>query len=274
MRKQTFNLHTHTWRCGHATGQDVEYIEAAIKAGFKTIGFSEHIQYRADRGKYNRINFEDFKQYFYDFYLLKEKYKDNIKILCGLEAAFVPEAMDDLLELRPNCDYIILGQHQGGLYNKKYCLSCDEKELMQYTEDIEYALETDLYSIVAHPDFFMNSRDTWSEQCNISAKRICLAAKKHKIPLELNIKGSYEKKTLINQIMSVKYPYRKFWEIASQVGNDVLYGWDAHSPEELSRTTHIVDSIVMGLDLRMVNNINNKERNGKSNDSLILSFNS
>lgn len=259
MKKTTFNLHTHTWRCGHAIGQDHEYIEAAIMAGFNVIGFSEHIQYRADRGKYNRINFEDFKQYFWDFCILKERYKKDIKILCGLEAAFVLETLNDLLELSCFSDYIILGQHQGGLTTKKYCLKCDEDDLIKYAEDIESALETGLYSIVAHPDFFMNARNTWTKQCDITSERICIAAKKCGVPLELNIKGSNEQKLLINETLRVRYPYRRFWEIASQVGNDILYGWDAHCPLDLYRTTISVDKIVDGLNLKIIKDFNEED---------------
>ncbi len=37
-----FNLHTHTARCRHAVGTDEAYVQAAIKAGFKVLGFSDH----------------------------------------------------------------------------------------------------------------------------------------------------------------------------------------------------------------------------------------
>ena len=37
-----YNLHTHTYRCNHASGTDREYVEAAIKAGMKTLGFADH----------------------------------------------------------------------------------------------------------------------------------------------------------------------------------------------------------------------------------------
>ena len=36
-------LHTHTKRCGHAFGADEEYVQAAIDAGIKVLGFSDHI---------------------------------------------------------------------------------------------------------------------------------------------------------------------------------------------------------------------------------------
>lgn len=256
MKKQTFNLHTHTWRCGHASGQDQEYIEKAIAAGFEIIGFSEHIQYRADNGKYGRINFEDYIYYFSNIGDLKEKYKDKILILCGLEAAYVPEAMEDLLELKEKSDFILLGQHQGGLSNKKYCLKCNDEDVLQYATDIEDGLNTNLYSVVAHPDFFMNSRDTWSKQCDEATHRICIAAKSHNIPLELNIKGSLEKKTWIEGSLCVHYPFRKFWEIASEIGNEVIYGWDAHSPQDLLLPTIAVDEIIKDLNLNWCHNLN------------------
>ena len=36
------NYHTHTQRCGHAIGEDREYIEQAVKNGFGILGFSDH----------------------------------------------------------------------------------------------------------------------------------------------------------------------------------------------------------------------------------------
>lgn len=38
-----YNIHSHTRRCGHAVGEDYEYIDAAIEAGIKQLGFSDHI---------------------------------------------------------------------------------------------------------------------------------------------------------------------------------------------------------------------------------------
>ena len=36
------NYHTHTKRCGHAIGEDEEYVLRAIENGFDEIGFSDH----------------------------------------------------------------------------------------------------------------------------------------------------------------------------------------------------------------------------------------
>ena len=42
---QKFNLHTHTFRCGHASGTDDQMVLSAIEAGFEQLGFSDHMPY-------------------------------------------------------------------------------------------------------------------------------------------------------------------------------------------------------------------------------------
>lgn len=255
MERQKFNLHTHTARCGHADGTDEEYIRCAVEAGFRALGFSEHIQYRQDNGKYGRIDYEDFPQYFCDIRRLAEKFKGCITVYCGLEASYIPEAMDDVLQLAKDCDYLLLGQHKGGINHKKYCLHCDDEEVLDYAADIEHALQTGIFSVVAHPDYFMVARDSWSRQCAEAAERICLSAKKYHVPLELNVKGSYGTKIQIDGKYCVRYPFRKFWEIAADIGNEVLYGWDAHTPAALKLPTREVDNIIKQLNLNKVTDI-------------------
>lgn len=42
---QKFNLHTHTFRCGHASGTDDQMVLSAIETGFELLGFSDHMPY-------------------------------------------------------------------------------------------------------------------------------------------------------------------------------------------------------------------------------------
>ena len=37
------NFHTHTTRCGHASGTDEDYVRAALAQGFGVLGFSDHV---------------------------------------------------------------------------------------------------------------------------------------------------------------------------------------------------------------------------------------
>ena len=37
------NYHTHTFRCGHASGKDEDYVKAAVNRKFDVLGFSDHV---------------------------------------------------------------------------------------------------------------------------------------------------------------------------------------------------------------------------------------
>ena len=75
------NYHTHTERCGHAIGLDEEYVIEAIKAGYQTLGFSEHVMF-PDTSRN--------EEYFDTIALLKEKYKEHIDIKIALEVEYFP----------------------------------------------------------------------------------------------------------------------------------------------------------------------------------------
>ncbi|MBQ9116919.1 MAG: hypothetical protein IJY04_07835, partial [Clostridia bacterium] len=49
----TRNYHTHTFRCGHASGTEREYIEKAIAEGLTVLGFSDHSPYWFPDGYYS-----------------------------------------------------------------------------------------------------------------------------------------------------------------------------------------------------------------------------
>ena len=49
------NYHTHTTRCGHAVGEDREYVETAIRRGLKVLGFSDHVPMPFPDGRESRF---------------------------------------------------------------------------------------------------------------------------------------------------------------------------------------------------------------------------
>lgn len=251
---QTYNYHTHTYRCGHAKGTDEEYILAACRAGFKVLGFSEHIQFKAQNGLFNRINFEQFPKYFRDIRKLKMKYGDRITIYGGLEAEYIPQYLSDLYYLRDICDYYILGQHKGGIRCRQYESRCTDEDVFLYADDIEQALKTGLFCMIAHPDYIMRVRSSWSAACQDACTKICELSKEYNCPIELNLKGVRGRKTVINDQCVFPYPYRPFWEIAAKLRAPVVFGVDAHAPSELfcEEEMALVQDIISGLDLNIL----------------------
>ena len=87
------NYHTHTFRCGHASGTEEEYIERAIENGIKIMGFSDHVPFLFPNNHQTswKVQVKDAQDYIDTLTALREKYKDKISIKLGLECEYFPK---------------------------------------------------------------------------------------------------------------------------------------------------------------------------------------
>ena len=105
------NFHTHSTFCdGKSTLE--ESVISAIQKQIKILGFSGHSVYPAFFDTCN-MKIEDFTEYTKQIRLLKEKYKEQIEILLGFEADFVPSVTKpDFYAYREfNPDFLIGSVH-------------------------------------------------------------------------------------------------------------------------------------------------------------------
>lgn len=225
------NYHTHTNRCHHATGEDEEYVTAAIDAGFKTLGFSDHapFYYPAPYVSYYKMTPDELPIYVNSIKSLRERYADKIEIHIGLEAEYYPELFDKGLELWRDAgiEYLILGQHfLGEEYGSSFhTTSPATKELLSlYTDTCIAAMKSGKFSYLAHPDMLnYPGDDAFYEQ---EVLRLTDCAVRLGIPLEVNLLGLERKRC---------YPRERFWEIASKLHPTVIIGNDAHEPMALKK---------------------------------------
>ena len=110
-----YHVHT-TFSDGKNTPE--EMVKAAIKKGMAEIGISDHSYVSFDDGY--TIKHEKIADYKAEIARLKEKYKDNIKVLCGIEQDIYSEGRAD------GFDYAIGSVHYVK-FGEKY-LSVDESE--------------------------------------------------------------------------------------------------------------------------------------------------
>ena len=230
---QLFNYHTHTYRCGHAGGDDEQYVRAAIAAGYQILGFSDHAPYPGVVHRGDRMNMEELDGYITSINHLKEKYADQIEIKLGLEIEYFPEMEYYYDKLREKTDYLIVGQHNQILDAMEYNHFTDDNDVTVYADQIVMAIERGYADIIAHPDYFMLGRRNWSEACDQAAQRICEASILHDIPLELNTNGIRYGKQRYDEGLSYPYPFRPFWEIIAKTQAPVIIGVDAHKPMTL-----------------------------------------
>lgn len=231
------NYHTHTTRCKHAEGFDEAYVEAAIQQGIQVLGFSDHAPWPAYPFEQQRIrmSLDEYPDYVASTRRLARQYSAKIKIYVGLETEYFPERMAFMKDLLLNTplDYLVFGNHfnhheANGRYFGHYA---DQVNLLSDYERISIeGLESGLFSLFAHPDLFVKSLAQWDEAAVQSSLRILKSAKKNNVPIEYNLGG------VRNAFRSLSYPHLPFWELAAQVGNDVVIGIDAHSPSDLLDT--------------------------------------
>ena len=225
-----YNYHTHTYRCGHATGMPEEYILNAVSLGIKRLGFSEHIPYDfADEYSVRyRLKVSDTEKYFSELYALREKFKAVIDIKAGFEIEYYPDKFERMLSFarKSGAEYLILGQHfMNGIFTGgSHVISGTDSEdnLSAYVTDVITAMKTGVISYIAHPDMFNFLGD--NELYKNEMKKICIASKELDVPLEINCQGISD-----NRI----YPAERFWSIAGEVGCPVTIGIDAHSADAM-----------------------------------------
>lgn len=246
-----YNYHTHTERCGHATGDDEQYVLAAIEAGFKVIGFSDHIPFKNVIHPSDRMNYDQLDDYIQSIESLKIKYRDKIEIKLGFELEYFPEYTDYYKELLNRSDYLICGQHNKILDKYSYDQFCNDEDVIVYANQIKEAIESGIISFIAHPDYFMLGRRTWTKECEKAAHMIAKAAQDNKVALEINLNGIRYGKTKYDGKLSYPYPFRPFWEVVSLYQVECLYSFDAHKPFTLLENERIelVDEILEGLNL-------------------------
>lgn len=228
------NYHTHTLRCGHASMEDErEYVEAAIKAGFCELGFSDHTPMPLPKGADPaahahffgmRMTMSEAEDYASKLLTLREEYKNDIKILIGFEVEYIPclfEPLMDFLGGLPT-DYIIMGEHfhdfkpDGELVY--FGAATGSKVLLrQYVDSIIEGMSTGKFTYLAHPDLccYHGPLDVYEREMS----RVVEASNKYNVPLEINMLG-------LNTMRN--YPNAVFWTVANEIGCNVVIGSDAH----------------------------------------------
>ena len=241
MKPIDYTYHSHTYRCGHATGEDEAYVKEAIKKGFQVYGFSEHV-ILPDRSQPGmRGEPEMAEEYFASVRSLQKKYEKDIEILLGFECEWYGGKHREYYEKlkAEKVDYLILGQH--------CCLQDEEfvfylhmedkaKAVELYCEAVEEAMASGLFAYVAHPDYHYY---IWREDNEIQQKvtrRICESAVKYGVPLEINMCMWHWKKFVGRT--DYDYPNDAFWKIAQEYPIEVIFGLDAHDPSHIADTPY------------------------------------
>ena len=282
---QSFNYHTHTYRSGHGENcSDKEIVESARANGIMQLGFSEHIPNPSlilpDED--HRMLNSEVDEYLSSINNLKSQYPD-MTILVGFEAEFDPIKESYLGEMRNKVDYMILGQHFVSRGLGLVQANGNPNYPIEYANIVVKAIESGLFDIVAHPDIFMEFRDTmkdeqarqlFEENSIIASQIICEKARDMGIPIEINY-GAISKGQMLSD--GLAYPYSTFWKVASEIdGLQVIRGIDAHdlrALEEFGKENEHISKIEQLVGDKIIDGAYNPAKARENNPRLQEAFN-
>lgn len=230
-----FCYHTHTARCHHAEGADEEYVKAAVDAGVRVLGFSDHapMPYPGGYVSYYKMTPDELDGYCSSLLHLREKYEDKIQILIGLETEYYPDLWERSLDLWRDypIDYLILGQHfpsEEGITPSSFA-SPDAQKLKTYIDNVITAMNTGRITYVAHPDL-INYTGEDGELYISEIDRLIAESIRLGMPLEYNLLGMSGGRS---------YPSPAFWREAARLGATAVLGCDAHSPDRVANAAEL-----------------------------------
>ena len=237
------NLHTHTYRCNHATGTVDDYCREAVKAGISILGFADHTPFPDGEYASSRMLFSDLPDYIRDIEAAREKYP-QMTILTGLEIDYRPILgkafyQEEFLE-KLSLDFLIGGAHYLPAANGHSALHVTAEKplspasLRGFVRESVRLMETGLIEYLAHPDLSALGLPRWTPDVRAAYWDIIEAAAALDMPLEINGYGLRKKWIETEDGPRAQYPWDHFWELVAEHGGvRVVTGSDAHRPEDV-----------------------------------------
>ena len=231
------NLHSHTYRCKHATGDVIDYVRAAEKAGARVYGVSDHAPMPDGRHSGVRMAMSELDGYQQAVQDVRAAFR-GLRIFLALECEDFPEYRgfyrEEILGRR-GFDYLIGAAHytpfEGEWQNSYQGLDRSDR-LRAYSDHLCTMMETGLYTFIAHPDIFGCSNDLWTENLTACSRDILAAAESSGVPLEVNGGGFRKSPARTPLGTRPQYPWLPFWELAADYDISVVCNSDAHRPED------------------------------------------
>ena len=224
------DLHNHTVLCNHATGTVDEYVQSAIAKNTEYFGFSDHAPMKFDP-EY-RMRFDQIPLYEQWIHEAKEKYSDQITILCGYEVDYLQGYMDEHI-LNKKCDYLIGSVHfidEWGFDNPEFIgryHGLDMDQLYQrYFDLIASMAKFGKFDIVGHLDLLKVFGFLPSKDIRLLARDAIKAIKEANMVVELNVSG-------FRKPIKEAYPSGPLLELCAEYQIPITFGSDAHRSDQV-----------------------------------------
>lgn len=231
------NYHTHTTHCDGKNTPE-EMVLAAIEKGFTHLGFSIHSYFKKDA--FYTVKPDGYLPYKNEINALKEKYKEKIQILCGVEL--------DYYSVKPDGFDYYIGSVHNVLKNGEYLTvdgSLDELDKIltkHYNGDLEafsedyFATVADVLNktdaqIIGHFDLILKNCErlpyTPTNRFFDAAEKAVKALIPYGKPFEINTGA------MARGYRTSPYPYPEILKMIKDYGGKICFSSDCHNKDFL-----------------------------------------
>lgn len=224
------NYHTHTRWCRHGSGEIEAYILEGIQRGLETLAITEHVPLLGDPDS-RRMSCAEFPAFNRELDGMIDKYGGQIQIIKGFECEYFPNQLDSYCRFQEEYGYglLILGHHNSCDYKLDNFALTEPWQVRLYADEVCEALETGLFTFLAHPDVAFHGYQQYDECFRDAMRQIFSVCAHLDIPVEINANGHHYRRG---------YPCETVWQtIAPQYKLRCLVGSDAHEVKDLAHAS-------------------------------------
>ena len=229
------DYHTHTARCGHASGHPAEYVSVAQGLGLVGIGIADHLPSLPEPDPEVSMEICDLPSYVEEVQALKARFPGYV--LLGIEADYRPNTVSEvksLLREHP-FDYTIGSVHHLGAWSFDDPAQIDEYDerdidevWIEYFELVGDAAESGLFTILGHLDLVKKFGYRPTRTLEFELDNLVHRIARSGMLVEINTAG-------LHKPIKEAYPTLDILRKLCAAGVPITFGSDAHRPQEVGR---------------------------------------
>ena len=239
---ELIDCHVHTARCGHASGEASEYIEAARRRSISTLVFTEHLPLpqRLDPMRRLSLHPDDLAVYAEEILALAAATVD-VKVVLGIEVDWLPGDEEHMLAMLHSARALGVQVVMGSVHFLGDWAFDDPAEIGRWSDqdvDAVYAEYFDrwsqatasgIFDVMAHPDLPKKFGHRPSGDTSAMYAQAAAAAASSATAIEISTAG-------LRKPVGEMYPAPRLLEAFFAAGVQVTVGSDAHAPTDVGRS--------------------------------------
>jgi len=230
------DYHMHTHLCGHAQGQPEDYAQQALKKRLTEIGFSDHAPLVSHREPEITMDFDQLPQYWDMIQAVKKQFEGKLVVKAGIEADFLPGYEDKtraILDQYP-FDYVYGSVHYLGHWAFDHPNGMDvwnisevDEVYRRYYEQLRQSALSGMFDILAHVDLVKKFGHRPSSDLTAEVRETADVFRETGVTIEINTSG-------LRKTAKEIYPSLDALKIYAQADIPIIFGSDAHRPQEVA----------------------------------------